>query len=220
MTMPPDFYITRAKLWTENADAQISVQEWLTYIDEDPEMEPSEDRPYVALWLGPSKYDEPCLDWRQGNIHAWWPDSALYAKMLKIAVALGAHVQDDRGNVFLKEEDWSFDPATEPELVELLKVDCKPLHELLRDFSGYVGGLATHAPDEYPDWSYRSYVNEAADALKVWGEIRKRLTRNRDEVAYIDAKLAEGLASLEKGEKEMGRAAMWEIYNMELRSLR
>jgi hypothetical protein len=139
--------------------------------------------------------------------------------MLKVAAALRAHVQDDRGNVFLKEEDWSFDPAAEPDLVELLKVECMPLHELLKDFSGYVGGLATHAPDEYPDWSYRSYVSEAAEVIRVWGEIRKRLTRNREDVTFIDAKLAEGLASFEKGQKDAGRAAMWEIYNLELQDL-
>jgi hypothetical protein len=99
-------------------------------------------------------------------------------------------------------------------------MDTASLSELLVDFAGSVGGLATYAPDEYPPWSYRSYANESADALELWARIKMKLKRDKDSVTFIDAKLEEGLVSFENGEKAKGRAAMWEIYNLGLRDFR
>lgn len=108
-----ELYITRAEDWSDNKNAAITAEEWMAYVATDPELQPRpENGPYFVQWSGPSKNEEPWLDWFQGNISSKWPDSALYQKMLRIAKALGAQVQDDDGTVYSKAADWSYDPDT------------------------------------------------------------------------------------------------------------
>ena len=110
--MGVEFHITRAQFWAENEDAQIAAGEWLAYIAGDPELQPQpENGAYFVRWLGPSKYSAPWLNWFEGNISTKWPDTALYLKMLKIATALSAKVQDDNGTVYPDEAEWEFDPS-------------------------------------------------------------------------------------------------------------
>jgi len=106
-----ELYITRADFWADNDDQPITSEEWLTYVSRDPEfkLDPRNGK-YFALWLGKSEYEEPWLDWFQGNINTKWPDTALYNKMLLVASALGAKVQDDDGNIYSKVGDWVFSP--------------------------------------------------------------------------------------------------------------
>ncbi len=112
--MGVELHITRAEHWVENDGAQISEDEWLTYVSSDPELRiTGENGKCFAIWSGPSKYGEPWLDWSRGNISTKWPDAALFQKMLRIAEALGATVQDDEGNEYSKPGDWTFDPAQE-----------------------------------------------------------------------------------------------------------
>jgi hypothetical protein len=110
-SMGIDLHITRAQFWAKNEGVEISADEWLAYVASDPELQlwPENGR-YFVRWRGDSKYEEPWLDWFQGNIKAKWPDTALYRKMLKIASALRAQVQDDEGTVYRNETDWTFDP--------------------------------------------------------------------------------------------------------------
>ncbi len=107
-----EFYITRAASWSNNEGSEISPDEWLAHVASDPELklDPRNGK-YYALWLGESAYDEPWLNWFRGNVSTKWPDTALYRKMLSIALALGAHVQDDDGTVYTRNTDWSFDPG-------------------------------------------------------------------------------------------------------------
>jgi hypothetical protein len=113
--MGVELHITRAPLWCENETAQITAEEWLAYVSKDPELRPwPENGPYFARWLGASAYEEPWLDWSQGNISTKWPDTALFQKMLSVAAALGAHVQDDDGETYSSPTDWQFDPRTVP----------------------------------------------------------------------------------------------------------
>lgn len=110
--MGVDLHITRAAFWADNQDDQITSEEWLRYIDADAELRLIErNGPFFALWSGPSKHEEPWLNWFQGDIYSKWPDTALYEKMLRIAEALGARVQDDEGVVYSQPGDWIFDPA-------------------------------------------------------------------------------------------------------------
>ena len=114
--MGVELHITRAEFWAENDNAQIGADEWQSYVASDPELKawPQNGKHFV-LWLGRSQYEEPWLDWFQGNIVTKWPDTALYRKMLKIAAALNAQVQDDDGTIYRNESDWEFDPkATRP----------------------------------------------------------------------------------------------------------
>ena len=114
--MGVEFHITRAACWAENELRAISSDEWLAYVASDPELELDlANGEHFARWLGRSAYDEPWLDWFQGNISTKWPDTALYQKMLKIASALGAQVQDDNGKVYISDADWNFEPRKKAE---------------------------------------------------------------------------------------------------------
>lgn len=112
--MGVELRITRAEFWAENEGCEITSDEWLSYVASDPELtlRPRNGK-YFALWSGKSSYEEPWLDWFQGNINTKWPDTALYKKMLKVAEALGAQVQDDDGVIYSNATDWSFEPKNE-----------------------------------------------------------------------------------------------------------
>ncbi len=109
--MGVELHITRAEFWAENERDEISADEWLTYVAGDPELQlDTVNGKYHARWLGKSSYDEPWLDWFQGNVHTKWPDTALYQKMLKVAAALDAQVMDDEGHVYRDPTEWEFEP--------------------------------------------------------------------------------------------------------------
>lgn len=110
--MGVELHITRAEHWAENHDAQITSDEWLRYVESDPELRlDGRNGQHFVIWSGPSKYDEPWLDWSRGNISAKWPDTALFEKMLAVARALGAKVQDDEGTDYTEPGTWVFDPT-------------------------------------------------------------------------------------------------------------
>jgi hypothetical protein len=109
--MGVELHITRAEFWAENEGAEISAEEWLAYVESDPELRlDSRNGKYFVQWLGKSSYNEPWLDWFQGNVSSKWPDTALYRKMLGIATALKARVMDDNGNFYYAPNDWEFEP--------------------------------------------------------------------------------------------------------------
>ena len=108
-----ELYITRAEFWADNEDSPITADEWLSYIKSDLELSlDTSQGDHFARWHGKSAYEEPWLDWFQGNISTKWPDTALYQKMLQIAHALGGNVQDDDGTLYKSPTDWQFDPST------------------------------------------------------------------------------------------------------------
>jgi hypothetical protein len=110
--MGVELHITRAEHWSENDDNAIGADEWLAYVDSDPELQLwPENGEYFVRWLGQSKYEEPWLDRFGGNISTKWPDTALYRKMLQVAQRLNAKIQDDDGNLYVTESDWEFDPT-------------------------------------------------------------------------------------------------------------
>jgi hypothetical protein len=110
--MGVEFHITRAIHWADNEGASITAEEWLAYVARDPELlARPENGEFFVRWLGQSQYEEPWLAWFQGNIDTKWPDTALYQKMLRIAKALDANVQDDDGTVYRSPADWVFDPT-------------------------------------------------------------------------------------------------------------
>ena len=89
----------------------ISESEWLSYVESDPELRLwPENGPYFVRWLGVSAYEEPWLDWFDGEISSKWPDTALFRKMLQIAERLNARVRDDDDKTYSSPTDWEFDP--------------------------------------------------------------------------------------------------------------
>jgi hypothetical protein len=111
--MGVELHITRAEeFYFDNENTQITSEEWLSYVETDPELELCQNQgSYFTKWLGESTHEDPWLDWFDGNIHSKWPDTALYHKMLKIAKALNAKIQDDDCKLYLTETDWDYDPA-------------------------------------------------------------------------------------------------------------
>lgn len=100
------------------------------------------------------------------------------------------------------------------------------LAEKLLDFSGAVL-TATDAPDDYSELRVElcgsmagAYQENKSTVHEDWAEIRPRLKRDLDKVAFIDAKLKEGFDAFDRGDRKTGRKAMFDIYNLQLRKLR
>jgi hypothetical protein len=109
--MGVELHIARAECWASNEGKEITAQEWLQYVASDVELElDPRNGPHHVRWLGKSAYAQPWLDWRDANMSTKWPDTALDRKMLRVAAAPGAMVQDDEGTVYTADTDWSFDP--------------------------------------------------------------------------------------------------------------
>lgn len=109
--MGVEFHITRAELWAENDDDQISSEEWLNIINSDPELSlyPISGE-FHAIWNGDGSDGKDWLDWSGGNISTKWPPTPLYRKMLQIAQELNAKVMDDNGTIYKTSDAWQFPP--------------------------------------------------------------------------------------------------------------
>jgi hypothetical protein len=96
-----DLRITRAEFHPVNAGHEITAEEWLRYVESDPELQliPTAG-PYFARWSGESKYPDPWFNWVRGCIDTKNPDQAIVGKMLQIAGQLGARVQGDEGEFY------------------------------------------------------------------------------------------------------------------------
>jgi hypothetical protein len=107
-----DVHITRAEDWADNAGFEITVQEWLKIIEEDPELIPSpENGKYFVIWRGAKKYSETWFNWENGNISTKYPDKATMLKFNQIAQKLNAQIQGDDGERYGAKEINSFDDA-------------------------------------------------------------------------------------------------------------
>jgi len=96
-----DLHITRRSFWADDDGPEITSSEWLQVINNDPSLNISNyNGEFFALWSGPSEYDEPWLDWRDGVIYSKSPDEALIQKMLELSSILGAQVQGDDGEIY------------------------------------------------------------------------------------------------------------------------
>jgi len=93
------------------------------------------------------------------------------------------------------------------------------LSERLKDFAGALTS-ATDGPDDYPDWGYVTYESNMADLKELWSEIRPQLKRDLEQAEFVDGKLQEMFAAFDEGEKDKGRAAVWAIYNSDVKKLR
>jgi hypothetical protein len=97
-----NLYITRARWHHTNEGQWIAADEWLRYVERDPELKlAGYNGQYFALWSGESEYPEPWLNWSHGNILSKSPDDAIIDKMVAIAKEFGAKVQGDDGEVYM-----------------------------------------------------------------------------------------------------------------------
>ena len=97
-----DLHITRAADWTEAESAPITSEEWLTYVEADPELRlAGYNGPHFAVWSGQSRHPDPWFDWSDGRVHTKNPDPPLIEKAIQIAEQLGARVVGDDGERYL-----------------------------------------------------------------------------------------------------------------------
>ncbi len=67
--------------------------------------------PYFAVWSGPcTDPDGGWFDWADGCVSTKNPDRAILGKLLQLADKLGAVVQGDDGEVYMRCEDLFSDP--------------------------------------------------------------------------------------------------------------
>ena len=111
-----DLHITRRTEWydDEQASIDISLEEWLSYIDRDKELELSDNywvkvpgsdtesqvSPGYCEWTKHPTNDQPGLDYSHGSISIKNPDDITIKKMLTISKALNAYVQGDDGEIY------------------------------------------------------------------------------------------------------------------------
>ncbi len=111
--------MTRAENWYDSEEHPISLAEWLTYIESDPEMRLdgyAEATPKgskvafriesegLAVWTAYSGHGKDgnmaWFSYGDGEVYVKNPDDEILGKMRKIARALGAKVQGDEGELF------------------------------------------------------------------------------------------------------------------------
>ncbi|MBC7526379.1 MAG: hypothetical protein H7308_02410 [Chthonomonadaceae bacterium] len=92
-----DLRVTRCTL---EVDEEITREEWLEVVDNDPELTIDESNgPYFAVWSGPGKY--PCwIDYSSGDLWSKYPTDEFIEKMVQIAKLLGGRVQGDDGEIY------------------------------------------------------------------------------------------------------------------------
>lgn len=103
-----DLHITRADHWANNDGCQISSQEWLEVVRNDPELTLELfNGPCFAVWNGECSYPAGgWFDWSEGNVYTKNPDRSVLLKMLQLATTLNAKVQGDDGENYHSIEDW------------------------------------------------------------------------------------------------------------------
>lgn len=111
-----DLHITRKEHWAEDEQREnnITLDEWLDYVDEDPGLQisdayqirnpqkPDELMPASGFcdWLSYPQNEKRWFDYYEGNIGTKNPDEDTIRKMLSIAKAFNAKVQGDNGEIY------------------------------------------------------------------------------------------------------------------------
>ncbi len=96
-----DIHITRAELWAENKGREITAEEWLAYVEKDPELKIDDaNGEHFAIWSEDSGEAVAWFEWSAGDISTKNPDVATIEKAVNIAKHIGAKVQGDDGEVY------------------------------------------------------------------------------------------------------------------------
>lgn len=115
-----ELHITRREHWADTETPDISIDEWLTYVRNDSELELTngydikigsetlhQDRPGFCEWNAhPTEREpnsRPWFSYWEGSIDTKNPDAATIRKMMQIASALNAKVQGDDGEFYTEE---------------------------------------------------------------------------------------------------------------------
>lgn len=105
-----ELHVTRKNFWADEDGPVIAAEEWLSIVERDPDLSLDlRNGPYHARWGGPSKYDEPWIDWAEGELYTKNPDPPLIAKLLEIAGVLSAKVRGDDNEVYTSPTEYHHD---------------------------------------------------------------------------------------------------------------
>jgi hypothetical protein len=91
-------FVTRKKHWHDPAGELISVAEWRSVVEHDPELQWGSDLgENAALWRSAPEAGVEWVDLEGGNLEVTNPSAALLAKLASIASVLHAHVEGEDG---------------------------------------------------------------------------------------------------------------------------
>jgi hypothetical protein len=126
-----DLHITRKDDWSdEDPEKEISLSEWLAYIDADKDLvlsdaywikvpgsdTESQVAPGYCEWTGHPSKELQWFDFFKGCISTKNPDQDVIRKMLTIAEALQAKVQGDDGEIYTLSTDNQISSAYDDDL--------------------------------------------------------------------------------------------------------
>jgi uncharacterized protein YfaT (DUF1175 family) len=95
-----DLHITRREFWADDGN-NISRREVDELVKNDPELEWDKTLGKDMIrFTGNSLYDDPWLQYCEGELNTKWPDRELIRKMIQIAQSLQANVQGDDGEYY------------------------------------------------------------------------------------------------------------------------
>jgi len=101
-----DLHVTRKEYWSDDDGPVISLEEWQTYVTNDPEIEPDSENPGPENYVIVTHPQRWSIWWDEtGELYSKNPDRVVIAKLVQIAAALGARVLGD------DEEIYGVDPA-------------------------------------------------------------------------------------------------------------
>jgi hypothetical protein len=115
--MTYDVHVTRKPHWADSAGPAITLHEWLAYVETDTELrlvgfaqvetpdgDVREESTGLTLWSGYSQHavagNMAWFDHHHDRITCRNPDTEIIRKMHRIASALKARVQGDKGEVY------------------------------------------------------------------------------------------------------------------------
>jgi hypothetical protein len=103
-----DLHITRKEFWYDDKVEDITLNEWLEIVNNDPDLIIyGKNGPGFACWKGTIENALGWIDYSDssGCLYSKYPDDALITKMVEIAMLLGAKVQGDDGEVYVSSEE-------------------------------------------------------------------------------------------------------------------
>ena len=96
-----DLHITRKEFWSDEDGPTIRIDEWIAYLNGDPEIEADPENPGLENWRLAKHPEKWPLWWdRRGEIYTKNPDSEVIKKMVQIAESLHARVLGDDDEIY------------------------------------------------------------------------------------------------------------------------
>lgn len=94
-----DLHITRKPHWANEEGSYITLEEWLSLVQDAELTIDEQNGPYFAVWLGPGEY--ACwIHYYEDDLFSNHPTDGFIEKMVQLARQLGGRVQGDDGEIY------------------------------------------------------------------------------------------------------------------------